>query len=190
MKKLSIPPVSRHAQVAVAASGCHQHADKQFIKNRRGSVCPLFFILHDWTACFKRQRHIKPDYFLSRKITYSGCVFLFFVIYRNTATTVRLLLWLVCLWRHHEGDLLNRDEEGAHVGAVREAEAERRLWAGLSCDSLHSDEECNYSRMSRHMASVQMCLHSALSWGWLITRDGGEGRDKSKGNPGVWTSLL
>lgn len=24
------------------------------------------------------------------------------------------------------------------------------------------------------MALVQMCLHSALSWGWLITRDGGK----------------
>lgn len=39
---------------------------------------------------------------------------------------------------------------------------------------LHLDEECNYSRMSTHMASVQMCLHSALSWSWLITSDRGE----------------
>ena len=47
----------------------------------------------------------------------------------------------------------------------------------LSPGFLHSDEECNYSRMSTHMASVQMCLHSALSWGWLITSDRG-GRER------------
>lgn len=45
---------------------------------------------------------------------------------------------------------------------------------GLSWDMPYWDEECNYSRRSTHMALVQMCLLSALSWGGLITRDGDE----------------
>ncbi len=65
---------------------------------------------------------------------------------------------------------------------VSEEEREKAL-IGAKLRFPTSDEECNYSRISRHMVMVQMCLHSALSWGWLITRDRGEREEQGQSLP-------
>lgn len=64
-------------------------------------------------------------------------------------------------------------------------EGKREESCELRAKLLHSDKECNYGIKNRHMALLQMCLHSALSWGWLITRDRGEREEQGQSLPSL-----